>query len=177
VAKPQYEPPIERKAYWDGQAILEEDEGSSYFHERSAFLSTGLSGNALNAAYDNYLFKWPGTHAGADLKFFQTGGKMNHPDEDTAFIHRSSEWLMVVALGWTEEDVLRLDENVDWQNRFHAAMLPHSQRTAYQNFIDPAETGWAEAYYGNALPRLRKLKRKVDGKELFKFPQSIPPAT
>jgi len=79
-----------------------------------------------------------------------------------------------VELG-ADDTAQRVAENVAWQNDFYAAMLRHGTGGAYQNFIDPAEDNWAEAYYGKALPRLRAVKRKVDPGNIFNFAQSIRP--
>jgi len=170
---------IATRPYWDAQAELEEQDEAIRFHERSAFLAYRLDDTALHTAY-RFLNAWPGTslpRGQADLRFFQTGGAMNRPPEDTVFVHRNSKWLMVIGLSWEAADSPQLvDENVAWQNAFYAAMLPYSIGAAYQNFIDPAEYSWAEAYYGKALPRLRAMKRKVDPTDVFNFPQSIRPA-
>jgi FAD/FMN-containing dehydrogenase len=170
---------IETLPYWQAQKELEDKDPPGRFHERSAFLPHRLDDEALQTAY-RFLRAWPGTSqpgGHADLRFFQTGGAMNRPTEPTAFVHRNSKWLMDIGLNWGATDSQqRVDENVAWQNAFYAAMLPYSTRDTYQNFIDPAEYNWAEAYYGSALKTLREVKREVDPGNLFTFPQSIRPA-
>jgi hypothetical protein len=47
---------------------------------------------------------------------------------------------------------------------------------AYVNFPDPSLITWQTDYYGANLPRLESIKAEVDPIQVFKFPQSIPPA-
>jgi FAD/FMN-containing dehydrogenase len=166
---------IQKLSYWDAQTALEENDPPLRFRERSAFLAHRLDDAALRTA-SRFLRAWPGTRGGqADLRFFQTGGAINRPKEPTAFVHRDSKWLLDIGLTWGASDSpQRIDENIAWQNAFYAAMLPFSTGGAYQNFIDPSEYNWAEAYYGSALKTLREVKRKVDPANVFHFPQSIP---
>jgi hypothetical protein len=167
--------------YWQTQHFLEDDDAFGYFQERSAFLTQNLPSAGLETAF-RHLYEWPGTGpgvgAGADLRFFQTGGVMNKVEADkTAFVHRDSIWLMDIGLNWTATDsAATIERNLEWQSRFYAAMLPYSNGQAYQNFVDPSLTDYARAYYGSNLPRLARIKRQVDPNNLFQFPQSIPPA-
>lgn len=45
---------------------------------------------------------------------------------------------------------------------------------SYQNFIDPALRDWEEAYYGENLARLTRVKRTYDSDNRFRSAQSIP---
>jgi FAD/FMN-containing dehydrogenase len=168
---------IHEKAYWDGQDFLLEPGAPEYFQERSTFLTAALDSRALATAFD-WLRRWPGTSVGADLRFFQTGGKINAvPPDGTAYVHRDNRWLMLVGLNWDEHDPSALlQRNHEWQDAFYAAMLPFSTGGAYQNFVDPSLTNWAQAYYGGNLDTLRRIKAEVDPDEVFQFAQAIPPA-
>ncbi|GAB3157620.1 FAD-binding oxidoreductase [Amycolatopsis stemonae] len=56
---------------------------------------------------------------------------------------------------------------------------PEFGTTGYVNYLDPEMPDWAEAYYGENLPRLRDVARKYDDRGIFAFPQglSVPPST
>lgn len=178
---------IEEQDYWDAQDFLHEDGYPTFYQERSVFVRERFGVAALAAGLA-HLRRWPGTYGYCDLRFFQTGGKMNEPRPDaTAFVHRDSRWLLVTGLYWGEADSHnepRMAANHAWQNQFYGAMRGRvGAGGAYQNFADPslgARPGdadyFAEAYYGNNLGRLRKLKSVADPARTFNFPQAIPPA-
>ena len=168
---------IFEKSYWDGQDFLAEPGPPEYYQERSTFLTGPLDSRALGTAFD-WLRRWPGTSVGADLRFFQTGGKINErPAEATAYVHRNNRWVMLVGLNWEAHDppdLLR--QNHEWQDAFYQAMLPYGTGGAYQNFVDPSLKDWDRAYYGANLDRLRRVKAEVDREMVFRFAQAIPPA-
>ena len=174
VAKPQRSKISDQVQYWDAQKLLEEHQPPAYFQERSAFLESALDDEALDLAFE-YLHAWPGTSGSADLRFFQTGGKMNEPAADaTAFAHRTSRWLLDVALYWSAAD--RSDvvaRSRDWQDRFYEAMRRFSPGGAYQNFTDPSLQDWRAAYYASNLSRLESIKQAADPDRLFSFPQAV----
>jgi FAD/FMN-containing dehydrogenase len=176
VAPPARDEIVEKK-YWDAQDILIETNEPGYFQERSTFIAGALDARALGVAFDR-LRRWPGTSGDGDLRFIQTGGKVNTVAADaTAFVHRSSRWLMVVGLFWTAKDRAAMVRRArEWQDAFYSAMLPFGLGGAYQNFVDPSLTDWPRAYYGDNLPRLGRIKAAVDPGNVFQFAQSIRPA-
>jgi hypothetical protein len=174
VARPQQSMVWRDAPYWEAQKLLEDDDGPAFFQERSAFAAPGQAVRALDVAF-RHLHKWTGTSGGGDLRFFQTGGKMNEtPANATAFVHRGSAWIMDVGLSWTRADAGRVvDQSRAWQDEFYSAMRPFSTGGAYQNFIDPSLADWRKAYYGENLERLQAIKKAVDPDGVFAFPQAI----
>ena len=174
LAKPQQAMVWGDAPYWAAQKLLEETDPPLYFQERSTFVAKGQAEKAVAATFQR-LLDWPGTSVSADLRFFQTGGKINETDaKATAFVHRNSEWIMDVGLNWGATDPRELvDRNRAWQDKFYDAIRPFSTGGAYQNFIDPSLTDWREAYYRDNLERLQDIKKQIDPGRLFNFPQAI----
>jgi FAD/FMN-containing dehydrogenase len=167
---------IRETGYWEGQRFLEETDPPGYFQERSTFLAGPLDPKAIGVAFE-WLRRWPGTGARADLRFFQTGGRINAvAPTATAFVHRDNRWIMDVGLNWVADDPSNLiRRNHEWQDGFYQAMLPFSTRGAYQNFVDPSLADWQKAYYGDNLAKLRRIKSQIDPTGVFQFAQGIPP--
>jgi FAD/FMN-containing dehydrogenase len=172
---------IKETSYWDGQAFLIEWDGPLRFTERSVFIPQSLDEAAINTAFD-LLWRYKAStnpHFVADVRFFQTGGAINKPHpEDTAFVHRNSRWLMDFGLAWAAGDL----KDPNWlpgnrlvQDQLFTTLSRYGTGS-YQNFADPALKDWAKAYYGTNLPRLSRIKGQYDPKNMFAFPQSIPPA-
>ncbi|RYG36188.1 FAD-binding oxidoreductase, partial [bacterium] len=161
--------------YWPAQADLTELGPPEYYHERSRFVDRSLSPAALDLIWAQ-IRKWPGTSEGASFKMFQSGGAVNRiAPNATSFVHRSSLYVMSVAVLWSEHDSTDLlRQNLNWQDEFYDALLPHASPGAYQNFIDPSLEDWQQAYYGANLPRLIAAKRQADPDNVFHFAQSIP---
>jgi FAD/FMN-containing dehydrogenase len=170
---------IRHMNYWDAQDLLGDEDTLDRFHERSAFISERLSDVALDQAYaflEKFPGRTPGTHG--DLRFFQTGGKVNKPNLDSAFVHRNSEWLMDVGMSWSA--AANVDETqacIDWQNAFFGCLWRYGTGGAYQNFPDPALQNPEQAYYRGALGRLSLVKKAYDPDNMFNYAQSIPVAT
>jgi hypothetical protein len=56
----------------------------------------------------------------------------------------------------------------------YAAMRPYLQGAAYVNYCDLDLPNWADAYWGQNLPRLSAVKKAYDSGNLFHHPQSVP---
>jgi FAD/FMN-containing dehydrogenase len=182
IAKPTLSdeyPGIEQKPYWEAQELLSEEGEDGYYQERSRFFGGPFKNAAIATAF-HWIRNWPGNSRpdGTQMALFQTGAKINEmPAHKTAFVHRSSDWLMTIAMNWTGKDSERtLRLNHAWQNSFYRTMLPFASGGAYQNFPDPSLDDWKKDYYGDNLKQLETVKAMVDPKRLFLFPQAIPPA-
>ena len=61
---------------------------------------------------------------------------------------------------------------IRWVEGFRRAMLPWT-RGAYVNYIDADIADWPDAYYDGSIPRLVRVKRRYDPRNVFDFPQGI----
>lgn len=99
------------------------------------------------------------------------------PTGDMAFSHRNSIVLI------NNQGLFFPDKDLDIRSKALVTMTkttgnfrsanPGGTWGAYQNFMDPYLTNWAESYYGSNLPLLRKIKKEVDPHNVFDFPQGL----
>lgn len=114
-----------------------------------------------------------------ELAFTPMGGAYNSvPADATAFVHRGEKFL----LEWTTtSDPIQPSATTQTASQWlgHIRQLLHGLGTgrAYQNFSDPELADPLAAYYGQNLPRLRKIKDRYDPDDFFHHSQSIPPMT
>ncbi|MEU5000557.1 FAD-binding oxidoreductase [Streptomyces sp. NPDC021622] len=100
------------------------------------------------------------------------GGAINRVDPGaTAFVHRRSRVLAQYIASWRPGTSGKPAQA--WLKTAHGAMARYASGAAYQNYADPTLTNWRKAYYGDAAPRLKKLKQQYDPKRFFDFPQAI----
>ncbi|CAO5193006.1 FAD/FMN-dependent dehydrogenase [Frankia sp. AiPs1] len=106
------------------------------------------------------------------------GGEINRvAPGDTAFVHRSAIASAQYVAGYSINDsTARKDANQGWLRSTVAAMAPFVSASAYQNYIDPELAHWDQAYYGDNLARLRRVKRAYDPDDLLHFAQGVTPA-
>jgi FAD/FMN-containing dehydrogenase len=105
------------------------------------------------------------------------GGAMHRTAPgDTAFEHRTADYLLSVDGNWT--DPADTEANVAWVRGAvaEAALLPSAGGT-YLNFSgddDPGSVG-REAAFGDNLGRLAEVKKQVDPHNLFRLNTNIQP--
>jgi FAD/FMN-containing dehydrogenase len=93
----------------------------------------------------------------------------------TAFVHRDTIASAQYNVPFTPTtSATDLSVGQAWLDAWYASLRPYVSGAAYQNYIDPDLVGWAEAYYGTNLPRLRSIKATWDPDDVFRFAQSIP---
>lgn len=166
---------IRGEKYWDGQKIISDEGKPEYSHERSRFVKGQLSDDAVQFILSS-LKAWPGTSRAATWKYFLLGGEIDAKSPtDMAFIHRGYSMLSSIELEWNPSDGNAvITQNEQWLAQFHDQMEHYTTPYCYQNFIDPSQREYLQAYYGKNLPQLQTVKRKYDPTNLFRYPQSIP---
>lgn len=161
------------ESYWDAQEFLSEEGKPEFVHERCRFAFEPLSA-AAQATIFAKLAEWPGTSGSAIFKCFLLGGAISETAPDaTAFFARDAKMITSIELTWKDGDQ-NIFGNKQWLDEFHLIMEAFTSNYSYVNFIDRNEANFLNAYYGPALPKLKAIKKQVDPKNHFRFPQSIP---
>lgn len=177
VVAPAAKQTIRTGPYWESQKLVTEERKPDHYRGRSRFVAESFGDEAIATAV-RQARRFPGTGGQASLKLFQTGGAVNDtPAQETAFVHRSSQWLFMTTFTFKESDSRgRIAAATDWLDDTHAAMAPFCGDGVFQNVADPTLKDSARQYYGVNLARLRQIKAAVDPDEVFRFAQSIRPA-
>ena len=102
------------------------------------------------------------------------GGALDKtPARATAFVHRFADgWCHFNAQWFNQEQAA---EKLGWTQKFYKELAPYLSFETYQNAPDITLDHYLERYYGENLPRLVRIKRKYDPKNIFQYEQSIPP--
>jgi FAD/FMN-containing dehydrogenase len=139
------------------------------FAAKSDYVAEPLS-SAGRAAFVAAIERRQGQGSGS-LLLDAYGGAINRVAADaTAFVHRD------VMFGIQELAYYGSGGQgaaLSWLQSTHAALRPYTTGAAYQNYIDPALSGWRQAYYGANLDRLVDVRRKYDPDRVFAFAQAI----
>ena len=165
-------------SYWDAQDnFFTDTPESKKFLSRTQYFRGRIS-PAICAVLLDFLRRWPGTSKSATASFMQMGGAVNAlPPDATAFVHRTSDWLLLYYPKWSVTDPEEVSiKAMVWQASLYDAVAPYAIPEAYQNFMDYSLQTYLSQYYRSNLGRLMRVKAAVDPTEVFKFPQSIPPA-
>ncbi len=95
----------------------------------------------------------------------------------TAYVHRDVLTLLRPTTVWPNNVPPSFVKQLDgWAEGMIKIMAPHTPNESYQNFPNRNLRDPLEAYYGANLPKLRDVKKAYDPSNLFRNPQSIPPA-
>jgi hypothetical protein len=103
------------------------------------------------------------------------GGAINKVASDaTAFVHRgNTRYLIQYYMQW--ESPKASNANIAMMRTLYASMRPFVSGGCYVNYCDlDLGDGYAQAYWGDNLPRLTKIKAEVDPKNIFRHAQSVP---
>src|ERR1700722_3921781 len=99
----------------------------------------------------------------------------------STFAHREALFYAEPGAGWGVRGGPPADEQLTaqalaWIAEFTASLRPYVAG-AYVNVPNAGMADWATAYWGANLDRLRTVKSKYDPHNIFRYEQSIPPAT
>ena len=94
------------------------------------------------------------------------------PRSSAAFPHREADFILAVRVFWPVERPEAMRGLVSWGYRFFEDLKSLS-RGAYLNYIDPLLADWTDAYYGDAYPRLLKIRETLDPEGVLRFQQGI----
>ncbi|WP_077081905.1 FAD-binding oxidoreductase [Mycobacterium numidiamassiliense] len=107
--------------------------------------------------------------------------KSSEPTGGSAFAHRDALFYAEPGAGWGVRGGPAADEQLTaralaWIADFSESLQPYVDG-AYVNVPNAGMADWATAYWGANLDRLRAVKSKYDPGNVFRYEQSIPPAT
>lgn len=172
---PPDEQAVETLPYYDGQAWLGEKGARELCQVRSRYAYGELPPEASDTVLDR-LSRWPGSGGSARWKATLLGGAVDKVSRrGSAYVHRGATLLTSTELSWRSTDPeTRVEANLAWLDELHGALQPFTSAESYQNFSDPSERRYAEAYYSENLTYLTALKRRLDNEKMFVFEQSVP---
>ena len=156
---------------------LGDEVGRSTFLAKSDFFNSPLPAAGV-AAILHAVEARAAAQASGSLLFDAWGGAVARVSKAaTAFVHRDALFSCQYIGSWDSPSAAGAEDAArSWLRNTYAVVRPYASGFAYQNYIDPELTSSLSAYYGENLPRLRRIKRIHDPKNVFRFAQSIPPA-
>ncbi|HWM12009.1 MAG TPA: FAD-binding oxidoreductase [Solirubrobacteraceae bacterium] len=137
-----------------------------HLYTKSEFFRASLPADAIAALLDAFVAPGPFRV----LDFSPWGGAYGR-NASGAFAHRDARFLLkqdAVVAGPDEAGAAR-----GWLERSWAIVHPYGTGGVYPNFPDPDLEGWARAYHGAGLERLREVKARYDPHAVFSFEQSV----
>lgn len=101
------------------------------------------------------------------------GAVADVPNQATAYYYRKALSNISYFSTWDTQE--GAGPGIRWVESFRKAMQPFT-RGIYVNTPDLSICNWPKAYYGSNYQRLTQVKAKYDPENIFRYPQSIPPA-
>ncbi|KAM3424639.1 hypothetical protein BST61_g6627 [Cercospora zeina] len=122
-----------------------------------------------------------GTSISFDLNGPAAGTNGQQPHGNSSFAvggHRNSTFMSQIYVnGYPGFDNIagqnEANTAVDRVNSAVRANDPNGHWKAYVNYIDPRLQNWPQMYYGDALQRLKDIKKQVDPNAVFDYPQGL----
>jgi FAD/FMN-containing dehydrogenase len=129
----------------------------------------------------HFIAKAPSPHCNYFTNAFGGAVETSEPAGGSAFAHRDALFYAEPGAGWGVRGGPPADEQLTaraqaWIAEFSESLRPYVDG-AYVNVPNVGMADWATAYWGANLDRLRTVKSKYDPGNIFRYDQSIPPAT
>lgn len=163
---------------WDKAIKLFENSTSTYITEKPEYKSTGafamkpLPPEAIKIIVDTLQ---QSTSPLLNVLFLCLGGAIQDKSpQDTAYYYRDAKFLAVYSIQWLQEneEVKQISEVDALRER----LLAYTKGD-YVGNPDRSLKDYLTVYYGDNAQRLGCVKRKYDPENIFRFEQSIPPAS
>jgi FAD/FMN-containing dehydrogenase len=155
----------------------QEPSRSVLMFSKSEFFQRPLPGGDIAALIDAFASgRAPGQ--ARELDFTPWGGAYNRtPAGATAFVHRRERFLLKHAVV-LDADASAQEQTAarDWLATSWSLVHRWGSGGVFPNFPDPELTDFAHAYHGDNYGRLTRVKARYDPDDVFRFPQSLPPA-
>lgn len=160
--------------HYSGNTLNSTDYPVAFMKAKSDVVSAPLSAAALSTLFQKILATPPGMPFIAMCDAYG-GAVADLAAADTAFPHRGPQTFVIqYYASWTSASAsTAITTNL---NSIYQAMRPHMSGGAYVNYPDMElpNPGFASAYWGSNLPRLKQIKAAIDPANVFKHGQSVP---
>jgi len=105
------------------------------------------------------------------VSFYGLGGAvMDKGNKDTAYYYRDAKFIISLQSVWEESKYAPV--NIEWV-KDKLGYIKTITKGAYVNFPSAELEDYEKEYYGENSEKLRKIKRKYNPYDIFKFPQGI----
>jgi hypothetical protein len=164
---------------WAEEVALELGGGiPAHFYSKS----TAMTAETLmsNETIDEFFEYVDNTAQGTLLWFlifdFEGGYTNSIASDATSYAHRDALiWLQTYTINLLGDVTQTQIDFLDGVNDI--ATSDKAAYAAYPGYVDPRLSDGPEAYWGDNLPRLRKIKEEIDPNNVFRNPQSPSPAS
>jgi hypothetical protein len=136
---------------------------------RSGFIDNGAAWPEIGAVLEDAMDRAP--TADSLIIWTHAGGRIaDRRSDETAFFHRSADYLLELKAPWFQANQQIAVKH--WADGMFERLRPHFCGS-YVNYADPDLLDWEHDYYGSNIERLRRIKKKHDPHNVFRFEQSI----
>ncbi|MEF2095569.1 FAD-binding oxidoreductase [Bacillus sp. CFBP9009] len=167
---------IETLSYPDAIDFLDPDEPIPGRSDQNVKFSSAWGLNLWPEKPISIMRKFLEEATGTESNFFfiNWGGALSRvPSDKTAFFWRNPLFYVEWTASWENNSQEAM--NLASVERVRKLIKPYVTGS-YVNVPDQNIENFGKAYYGSNFARLQKVKAKYDPKNLFNFPQSIPPS-